>query len=292
MPRITSVKSFSAGPRREASRVNKKLIVLLLIPVLIAGVSVVAFMKRDAIKDAVVSATGGSESLQPRDEASGEDPADDIPEGVPPSGIMPEPEPVGDNEAPVGEVTPKVLHEAVSQAYASPVVRTSGVAVVGEKEVEFDTVWSSDRSAGSGVVTFNGKQAEAYLVEKMLLLRNVDGVVGDIIDRPVPLEQWVIVNADGAINNVFPSKELLDGVASAPEAREEGPNFTAGEFIVTLDESRKSAVRVSSPQGGWTIEAGEGAHVQAPGADIQIDGKIERDDAGQWKVFRFTQGNG
>lgn len=288
MSRITSVKSFSAGPRREASRVNKKkLIILILIPVLVAAVFAAAFVKRDAIKSAVTSMVGGSGTMQPREEAGSEDPTGDIPEGPAASSTAPPAE-----GAPVGEVTPAVLHDAVSHAYASGVVHTNGVAIVGEKEVEFDTVWATDRSAGSGVVTFNGKQAEAYLVEKMLLLRNVDGVVGDIIGRPVPLEQWVIVNEDDAITNVFPDKELLDGVARAPEAREEGPNFVAGEFIVTLDEAKKSAVRVASPAGSWSIGVGEGSHVQVPGPDIQIDGKIEKDESGQWKVFRFTQSHG
>ena len=83
-------------------------------------------------------------------------------------------------------------------------------------------------------------------------------------------------------------QELLAGLANDTQVKNEDPNFTTENFIVTLNPEKTTATGVGSPKGNWLIQPGAGNQIMAPGADIQIEGKIEKNPEGQWKVFRFA----
>lgn len=288
MPRITSKNSFSAGPRREASKLNvKKIVLFILIPVLILAILGGAYAKRDVLKSALSSVASSSDSPQPRDSS------DSTPTETSPIEDL---ESLQQSEAPQEnpqaventEITPQKLQEAITKAYSASIVHTAGTINVGDKKVAFDTVWTPDHVSGSGSLTYNGKQTETYLVEKMILIKNQDGIVGDLIGKPVPMQQWVIVNADDDLNNIYPMPELLAGVAQETQVKNDDPNFTTEHFIVTLNPEKTVAIGVGAPKGNWSIQPGTGEQILAPGADIQIEGKIEKTPEGQWKVFRFA----
>lgn len=287
MARITSKNSYSAGPRREATKLNaKKIVLFILIPVLIVSLIGVAYMKRDSIKDAIGSISH-SETLQSRDTSvpkTEETSIDDLESLQQTTQNMPETQPPANQE-----ITPQTLQQAVSKAYEAAIVHTAGTINAGDKKIAFDTVWTPDHVSGSGTLTFNGKQTETYLVEKMILVKNQDGIVGDLIGKPVPMQQWVILNANDDLNNIFPMPDLLTGLEQEPAVKNEDPNFSTERFIVTLNPEKTTAIGVGTPKGSWSIQPGTGEQIRVPGPEIQIEGKIEKDPEGQWKVFRFAQ---
>lgn len=290
MPRITSEKTYSAGPRREASTFNvKKLLALILIPLLVAGLFAGAYLKRDTLKAFVISLSDKETSQQAETEETinsptePQDSLDDItPTNTPSHTNIPP-------EQPKPEITPQSLHQALQEAYKAPIVHTKGTINAGEKKVAFDTVWTPDHVSGSGSLTYNGKQTETYLVEKMILIRNHEGVVGDLIGKPVPMEQWVILNANDDLNNIYPDVSLLQGIAHDTQVRNDDPTFSTEKYNVTLNPEKTLATGVGSPQGSWSIQPGSGEQIQVPGPDIQIQGKVEKTPEGEWKVFRFAQ---
>lgn len=200
-------------------------------------------------------------------------------------------EPTNFQEQPLtnADITPQTLQHAVAKAYEAAIVHTVGTINAGGKKIAFDTVWTPDHVSGSGTLTFNGKQTETYLVEKMILVKNQDGIVGDLIGKPVPMQQWVILNANDDLNNIFPMPDLLTGLEQEPAVKNEDPNFSTERFIVTLNPEKTTAIGVGTPKGSWSIQPGTGEQIRVPGPEIQIEGKIEKDPEGQWKVFRFAQ---
>lgn len=290
MPRITSEKSYSAGPRRERSSFSsKKLITMILVPVLVLASAALVYAKRDSIKSFVIGLRD-DETVQPREtnDATTDPSHPDTLEELGQTDI-PSAQNIPPSEAPSPEVTPQLLHEAVKNAYTAPIVHTKGTINTGEKKVAFDTVWTPDHVSGSGSLTYNGKQTQTYLVEKMILIHNQDGIVGDLIGKPVPMQQWIIFNANDDLSNIYPTSSLLDGIAQGEIVKTEDPNFSTKEFIVTLNPEKTAAIGVGTPKGNWSIQPGSGDQVQAPGPEIQIEGKVEKTPDGQWKVFRFAQ---
>lgn len=281
MPRITSEDDWGYSEKKKkisAPKIDvpinwKKVLIILGTILLLAAGGLAAF----TYKDTILGMFDRPDTVTSREDAQGSgDPApEDTPDDVPP------PAP----KAP--KMDGNTVFAAAEKAYATGAINTQGETKMGDEVIKFNTTWTPDRKNGSGTLTFRGKTAQTFLVNELLIVHNESGVVADIIGRPVPINQWVIVNSESEMHATYPPVKIMQGIVNERNIVENGPDITAGKFSVTLNENKDTATRLANEFGSWGIISANASDIKMPTPENKIEGKIEKAPDGSWKVFRF-----
>lgn len=287
MPLISSLDTFSSGKREEERSFDlAKFARPLLIIVLVAIVVLAVYLNWSRLTGLIPSFGSGDEQTTAQDTGNeeGSDRARD-PEASPVTSEVENVEEV----PPSAEKTGKQLFDAVVETYKAPVVHTTGSVPLAGSRADFDTTWTTDRQIGSGTMTLNGKTAQVFLIKEVLFIKNDSGIVSDAIGKPVPFAQWVLVNSADTLHTVFPDTYLLEPLRGKPTTARQDHTVTADDFSFTFNEDDTRIEHFQTPVGVWDLKETDAKAISQPGADFKVEGKVEKDDAGNWRVYRLYE---